>query len=485
MSHLVIDVGTSSVRVVVVRPDTTLQHEMRRSFLPETPFPGLVEFDAAKLATLVLEMCEEVLRHSGPVAGVGIANQRASTIVWDRTTGVPVGPALGWQDLRTIGTCLELQPKGIFTAPNSSLTKVAHLLDTADPERARDLCFGTIDTWLAWNLSRGESHITDTTNAAVTAMITLDASDHLLWDHSVLDVLRIPSAMLPTIVNSSGLLGTASALPGRPPITALIGDQQASMIGQRCVKPGLTKVTFGTGGMLDICTGSTRPAELARMAGGCIPISAWQHDDRPVWGIEAVMLSAGTAVEWLRDDLRIIDTAADSGHVAAQCADTGDVYFVPALLGIGTPTWDYGARGTLSGITRGTGRPEIVRAVLEGVAHRGIDLVEAAEVDSGLQIRSLRIDGGMSVNPTFVQALADAGQRPVEVSPVTEATAVGAGLLAGLATGTWSSFDEIAATWQPAGVVEPRAGIPDNRDRWRDAVSRSLAWYPELSAINF
>ncbi len=484
MGHLVIDVGTSSVRVVVVEADASLRTERREPFLPSTPFPGGLEFDAAALADVVVRLCTEVLADVGSVASVGIANQRASTIVWDRASGTPVAPGIGWQDLRTIGTCLTLQAQGFQVAPNASATKIAHILDQVDPERSRDLCFGTIDSWIAWTLTRGESHMTDTTNAAVTGLINVEANGDLSWNNALLSALRIPDSLLPHIVASSGDLAVATALPGSPRLTAMVGDQQGSLVGQACVRPGDAKVTFGTGGMLDMCTGPTPPFQAGRFGNGCFPIAAWRRGDQTIWGMEAVMLTAGTAIEWLRDDLQIITTAAESETIAAQCTDTGDAWFVPALLGLGTPHWDYGARGTLTGLTRGTGRPEVVRAVLEGVAHRAVDMVEAAQLDSGLNISTLRIDGGMSVNRVFAQAIANAAQRPVEVSPVVEATAVGAGFLAGLATGTWGSMDDIAATWRPAAVVEPSTA-QSKRDRWKDAVARSKGWLPGLSAINF
>jgi glycerol kinase len=299
----------------------------------------------------------------------------------------------------------------------------------------------------------------------------------------VLDALRVPPGVLPAIVDSSAVLGEATTLPGSPPIAALVGDQQASLVGQGCLRPGLAKITFGTGGMLDLCVGAERPAFPQWGEAGCYPVVAWQRQGRITWGIEAAMLSAGTAVEWLRDDLGLLTSAAESEAVAAACADTGDVWFVPALLGLGTPVWDFGARGTLLGLTRGSGRPELVRAVLEGVAHRGIDLVEAAEADGATSIPSIRVDGGMSANRVFVQALADAGQRPVEVAPVTEATTLGAAFLAGLAVGTWADEDEVAATWKPREVVEPRRSL--DRDRWQAARDRAREWLPDLSAIRF
>ncbi|MHB8329970.1 MAG: FGGY family carbohydrate kinase, partial [Acidimicrobiales bacterium] len=355
----------------------------------------------------------------------------------------------------------------------------------ADPERSRDLCFGTVDSWVAWTLSGGALHVTDQTNAAVTGLMRADGSD---WDDSLLEALRIPAHVLPQVVDSTGMVGEARSLPGAPSICGIAGDQQASLIGQGCTQPGLAKATFGTGGMLDICVGEIRPSFERRGGAGTFPIAAWRRDKRITWGVEAIMLSAGTCVEWLRDDLGIIPDAAASDEVAAACGDTGDVWFVPALLGLGTPVWDFGARGTFVGITRGTGRAEIVRAVLEGVAHRGADLVEAAEADTGLSIAALRVDGGMSANTTFVQALADAAGRPVEVSPVVEATTLGAAFLAGMALGTYKDETDVASTWRPARVVEPVVGEARRsslRGRWLEARGRALGTVPELSALEF
>lgn len=480
-SILVIDVGTSGLRSAIVRPDATVDHVIHRPFPPSSPFPGLVEFDPAAMAAAAIELAHAALAAGGPVGAVGIANQRASTVVWDRRTGEPVGPGLGWQDLRTVVDCIVAKAEhGFAIAPNQSVTKLAWLLAEHDADRTRDLCFGTVDTWLAWVLSNGDLHVTDRSNAAVTGMLRGDATD---WDDRVLDVFGVGRVMLPTLVDSTASIGEAAALPGRPLIAGLAGDQQASLIGQGCVTPGMAKATFGTGGMLDLCTGGRPTAVHGRMPGGTFPIVAWTRAGEVTWGAEAIMLSAGTNVEWLRDDLGIIASAAESHDVASACDTTDGVVYVPALLGLGTPHWDYGARGTLLGITRGTGRPHVVRAVLEGVAQRGADLLEAAERDSGLRVPALRIDGGMSANPTFVQALADATQRPVEVSPVTEATTLGAAFLAGLEIGTWSSLDDIAATWRPARAVDP-AG-PLDRDRWADALRRAGGWIPDLSALDF
>jgi glycerol kinase len=493
---LVVDVGTSGVRAAIVRPDATVVHAHHAPVLPESPAPGLVEFDASLMADAVLTVANATLRDGGPVEAVGIANQRASSIVWDRATGVPVAPGIGWQDLRTVVTCLDLQSKGIRIAPNASATKLMAILDAVDADRSRasagELCFGTVDTWVAWILSGGPGagsdvlHVTDATNAAVTALI--DPAT-IGWDEALLERLGIPTAVLPRIVDSSGAIGACHALPGAPVICGMAGDQQASLVGQGCTRRGLAKATFGTGGMLDQCTGKeNRPAGVGQGAHGTFPIVAFRVDGSVTWGVEAVMLSAGTCVEWLRDDLGVLTTSEESAFVAAQCETSGDVWFVPALLGLGTPVWDFGARGTLVGLTRGSGRPELVRAVLEGVAHRGADLVEASESDSGISINALRIDGGMSDNEVFVTALADAIGRPVEISPVLEATTLGAGLLAGLAIGVYGSEDELAETFSPRRVVEPRsddATRSRSRERWLLARSKAEATIPELSGISF
>ncbi len=481
MSILVIDVGTSGLRAAVVRPDASLAHVHHRPLPPSTPFPGLVEFDPVELAGAALDVARTALAEGGPVDAVGIANQRASTIVWDRATGEAIGPGLGWQDLRTVGECLTLAADpGLRLAPNQTATKAAWLWDQVDRARDRDLCVGTVDSWLVWALSAGAQHVTDHTNAAVTGLYDVTAAR---WSVDALDALRLPPRSLPAIVDSSGPIGVATVLDGAPPIAGVVGDQQASLLGQACIRPGAVKATFGTGGMLDQCRGTALPATAARSASGTFPIVAWSRRGERVFGVEAVMLSAGTNVEWLCTDLGILADAAESEAVAAACDDTEGVVYVPALLGLGTPDWDYGARGTLLGLTRGTGRPQLVRAVLEGVAQRGADLLDAAEADTGLTVDVLRVDGGMSANTVFVQSLADATQRVVEVSPVTEATTLGAAFVAGLEVGTWADVDAIGATWRPARRVEPDRVL--DRDRWREALARARRWIPELSALDF
>jgi glycerol kinase len=477
---LVVDVGTSSVRASVFDAHGRTSHSTEQELLPDSPADGLVEFDAAAMADTCLKLASEAMSAAGPVAGVGITNQRGSTIVWERKSGKPVGPGIGWQDLRTVGECLSLRAEGLKVGPNQSATKLQWLLrQRSNKQHSRDLCFGTVDTWVAWTLSNGHVHAIDATNAAVTGMQSMHSPSE--WDERALETLAVDAGMLPQIVDSTGIVGTADALDGAPPIAALVGDQQASLVGQGCVRPGDAKITFGTGGMLDLVL-DHMPAFDTRGRAGTFPIVAWRAAGHITWGIEAIMLAAGTNVQWMRDDLGLIKTAAESHELAAMCDDTEGVMFVPALLGLGTPVWDYGARGAFFGLTRGTHPAHIARAVLEGVAHRGADLVEAAEADSGMIIPALRIDGGMTDNATFVQALADASHRRVEISPIREATSLGAALLAGLAVEHHDSIDSLARTWSPRAIVEPKRELP--REQWRDAVARTRNWIPALSGID-
>jgi len=481
---LVIDVGTTGLRAAVVGSDGDDLDVEYRPFAPDSPFPGMVEFDAAALSDTVIDAATSLLRRSGDptVDGVGIATQRASTIVWERSTGTPLGPGIGWQDLRTIGECLVAKAEhGLALAPNQSATKIQWLLANAVAGRdPAELCVGTVDSWVAWTLSQGGVHPTDHTNAAVTGLYDLDGNN---WDHAACEVLGIDPTLLPMITDTSGIFGEASALPGSPPLAALVGDQQGSLVGQGCVEPGMAKVTFGTGGMLDLCTGTAKPAAAERSPHGTFPIVAWSRRGEVTYGVEAIMLSAGTNVEWLADDLELIDSPADSHEAASEVETSDGVVYVPALLGLGTPQWDYGARGTMLGLTRGSNRCHVVRAVLEGIAQRGADLVDNAEIDTGLTIRSLRVDGGMSQNPTFVQALANAIGRPVEVSPTIDATTLGAGFLAGVATGMWRDLPEAVSAWSPAATVEPTGSF--DRERWAEALRRTEEWIPELSALDF
>ena len=473
-----------------MRPDGTVTARRQRPFATGHPAPGLVELDAAALARDILAVARSCLDEAGAVEGVGVTNQRGTTVLWDASSREPVGPALSWQDLRTAGMCLELQAEGLRLSPSESATKLAWLLDTYDPGRERELRFGTLDTWAVWTLSEGRAHVTDPGNAGVSGLLPtedmLAGRAGLAWDKSRLERFRIPESAMPAIVPSSGEVALASALPGRPPICGLAGDQQASLIGQGCVRPGDAKATFGTGAFLDVNIGAAPPpfgASGKSGAQGCLPVLAWDLGGQLTWGVEALMLTAGSCLSWLVDDVGLLSGPAESAEVASRCEDTGEVWFVPALMGLATPQWDLGARSLFIGMSSGTGRPQLVRAVLRGIAHRGADLLEAAQADSGLEVARLRADGGMTANPVFVQELADACARPVEISAELEATSLGAGFLAGLSTGTWSNEQDVAQLARPSSIVEPTG--PDRRPRWKEASQRAVRWLPELSELTF
>ncbi|MCY3924590.1 MAG: FGGY family carbohydrate kinase [bacterium] len=478
MRILVIDVGSTSVRAAVLDEGGCLHHEHRVAAPRHTPAQGLVEFDPVAVWDAARRAAEATLAAAPRPEAVGIANQRASTVVWRRAGGEPVGPGLGWQDLRTAVDCLSLQSEGLRLAPNQPATKAAHLIGAArtPPE---ELCVGTLDSWLIWNLTGGAQHLTDATNAAITG---LTHQDRVEWDLDVTARLGIAPESLPRITDSTGALAEATALAGAPPVCGLAGDQQAALVGAGCVKRGDVKITFGTGGTLDACLGPGDPPAEIRGPSGTFPIVAWQQDGAATWGIEAMMLSAGSCVDWLCE-LGLIESPGDSDAVAAACADSGGVSFVPAQMGLGTPDWDFGARSAFVGMTTLTGPGQMVRAVLEGVAHRGADLLEAARADSGLELAAPVVDGGMSANATFTQALADAAGSAVRLAPEIECTALGAGFLAGLGTGLWSGWDEIASLRSPRRIVEPRRAA--DRAAWQEAKRRAAGWHPDLSAVSF
>ena len=516
MSVLVIDAGTSSLRVAEVSESGEILARRFMSSHPERPADGLAELDAQKLAASALEMAADVLdemRSAGRKAqAIGIANQRATAVLWDNSTGVPVGPALSWQDLRTLGDCLLFQAEGLRLAPNESATKLAWLLQQVSPASSdglgassRNLRFGTLDAWLVWNLTQGACHVTDHTNAGLTGLMQPDGSG---WDTATLDHLGIPAEVLPQIVPSVGVVGEASALPSSLPIAALLGDQQSSLAGLGCFTEGTGKATFGTGTAVDICLGSRRVEFERRGESGTFPIicrtEANKAEFAPVeasrteapkakteatpgaaiiWGLEALDLSAGTNVAWLGEQWGLFANPQDSEPLAASCESTEGVVFVPAIEGLGAPQWDFGARGTFLGITRGTQASHMTRAVLEGVAYRGAELLRAAEADGKTRLSSLRIDGGMSRNKVFAQALANAAERSVEIANDPEATSLGAAYLAGYATGIWPSLEEIVRLSSAAQTIDP--ATPPDWDRWQAALAQSLRWEESLSDISF
>lgn len=485
---LVIDVGTTGLRAAIVDETLRVRALEHRRCAPSTPAAGLVEFDGRDMAAKLLDAAHQVIASvDGPIDAVGITNQRASVLLWDRATGEPLAPGLGWQDLRTVGECIMAKIEHGWTiAPNQSSTKAGWLLANTPDLDGRDVCVGTIDSWIAWTLTDGAIHVSDHTNASATTS-GLRLVDGSGWNTEICDAFGVPTSALPDVVDSVGVVGHASALPGAPPIAALLGDQQASLIGQGCIEPGRAKITFGSGGMLDVCTDQPTPDGAHRNGSGTYPVPLWAIDGRLTWGVEGIMLSAGTNVEWLCSDMGLIDSPEHSHDVASASPDSDGVVYVPALLGLGTPRWDYGARGALLGLTRGSTRSHVVRAVLEGVAHRGADLLDAAIADTGLPIDAVRIDGGMSRNPTFVQALADATGHPIDVADVAESTTIGAAFMAGLGVGVWRDIRELDELWSPARTVLPAVDVDREaqRTRWTDALDRAAGWHPDLSALDF
>ena len=482
MKALSIDVGTSSVRTALVNDRGEVTHIHQQSLSVRTPQPGEVELDAVEIAQLVIALASRTLFEGGPCDVVGITNQRATTIVFDPLTNEPVGPALGWQDLRTVIDCLVLQGEGLRLAPNQSATKAKWLVAQSG-RRAADLRFATIETWVAWILTQGRAFITDRSNAGVNGMVALDVNS---WDERILALLELDLAMMPRIVDTMSTHGLASALPGSPPITALIGDQPASLFGQSCVTHG-AKITFGTGAMLDMVCGDARPSAMTRFDSGCFPVVLRSENGVLTWGIEGIVLAAGSCIEWLRDDLGLIDDASRCEALATSVSSSEGVSFVPALSGLGTPLWDFGARGAFFGLTRGSTRAHLVRAMLEGIAQRGADLVEAAEVETGVHLDEVRVDGGMSANHFFVQCLADFTGCRVAVSSEREATARGAGLMALVSAGHLS-LDDVELLWSPEEVLRPQLSVDQRvlvRSAWRDTVRRVEKTIPELSSVAF
>ncbi len=482
MRALAIDVGTSSVRTGIVDVAGNVTHAQQRLLTIRTPNPGEVELDALEITRLTLECARATLESGGPCEVVGVTNQRATTIVFDPVSGQPVGPALGWQDLRTVIDCLVLQGDGLRLAPNQSATKARWLVSHSG-RPARELRFATIETWIAWHLTEGATHITDRSNAGVNGLVTVGVDG---WDQNALALLDLDVAMLPRIVDTMGSFGPATALPGAPTITALVGDQPASLFGQSCVTHG-AKITFGTGAMLNMVRGTDGPEAMTRYASGCFPVVVRSRNGQVTWGIEGIVLSAGACIEWLRDDLGLIGSADETSDLAASVSSTDGVTFVPALSGLGTPEWDFGARGGFFGITRGTTRAHLVRAVLEGIAQRGADLIEAAQLETGEHIDEVRIDGGMSDNDLFVQRLADFAGVQVTVSPEREATTRGAGLMA-LVSADALPLDEVERMWTPIRIYTPSMTPEErrlSRGDWSIAIRRAMRTIPELSAVEF
>ena len=489
---LALDQGTTSSRAIAFGRDGRILSLAQQEFRQIFPQPGWVEHDPAEIWATQRDVAARALREAGlapaEVAAVGITNQRETTVLWDRASGAAVCNAIVWQDRRTASRCDELRQAGhepLFTRRTGLLldayfsgTKLAWMLDHVPGARQRaergELAFGTVDSWLVWNLTGGSVHATDVTNASRTLLFDIHRLD---WDDELLGLLRVPRAVLPSVVGSSERVGVTSC-PGLPEglaIAGIAGDQQAALFGQACHRPGMAKNTYGTGCFLLMNTGGTAAASRHRL----LTTVAWRRGTRTHYALEGSVFIAGAAIQWLRDGLGLIARAPEIDALAASVEDTGDVYFVPALSGLGAPYWDPAARGAIVGITRGTTRAHLARATLEAIAFQSAELIEAMAADSGIALQELRVDGGATASDLLMQMQADLLGVPVVRPKVTETTALGAAYLAGLATGFWSDEAEIASLWSRDRVFEPRLAreaAAARLGRWRRAVERARGW---------
>jgi len=464
---LALDVGTTGVRAILLDATGTPRAGSYREVLPVCPAPGLVEHDAEALVAAVQEVLGAVLREapSQDVRGLGIATQRGTAVVWDAASGRAVHRALSWQDGRTAARCGALMADGLFVSPLAAATKVEWILDRVDPDRsavrAGRLRCGTVDAWLAWRLSAGRISATDASDASCSGFYDLLTRG---WSAAILDTLRIPAAALPAIVDSSAVLGRL-ALPGMPsiPLAALVGDQQAGMMGQLRLHPGEVKITYGTSAMVDMNAGA-EPIWSTRAA---YPLVLWQRAGVPTFCLEGTAITAGAAITWLRDGLGVLATPEESAALAASVVDAGGAWAVPAFQGLGTPYMDPSARAVVGGLSRATTRAHVVRAMLDGIAWRCREVYDALRADAPHPPpETLRADGGAARNDLLLQLQADALGLPVERPSVIQAGAVGAGYLAGLATGVWGSVDDLGTAWRRDRVFEPAIGASEREERF-------------------
>jgi glycerol kinase len=493
---LALDQGTTSSRAVVFDTCGTVVAFDQREFAQHFPQPGWVEHDALDIWRSQLEVACGALRNAGvsasDVAAIGITNQRETTILWDRASGAPVAHAIVWQDRRTAATCDELRARGVaelvtsqtglLLDPYFSGTKIAWLLDHVDGLRTRaehgEIAFGTVDSWLIWNLTGGERHVTDVTNASRTLLFDIH---RLKWSDELLAAMNVPRAVLPEVLPCTADFGSTSVeLFGGPiRIAGVAGDQQAALVGQAGFAPGLAKNTYGTGSFVVLNTGD----RVVRSEHGLLSTIAFAFElGRATYALEGSIFVTGAAVQWLRDGLGIIERSSDVERLAREVEDSGDVYFVPAFTGLGAPYWDPYARGTIAGITRGTTRAHLARAALDAMAYQTADVIAAMERDGGLTLQELRVDGGASANGLTMQFQADLLGVPVVRPAVVETTALGAAYLAGLQVGYWPDVDAVARQWRedarftPAMDASRRAAL---LTRWHRAVEHARGWAKE------
>jgi len=490
---LALDQGTTSPRAIVFDESGTIRASAHQEFPQIFPQPGWVEHDATEIWASQSGVMHEALAKANvagaDIAAIGITNQRETTVVWERATGRPIANAIVWQDRRTAGLCDELraagkaaviaQKTGLVIDAYFSGTKLKWLLDNVPGARARaergELAFGTIDSWLIFHLSGGQAHVTDASNASRTMLFDIRRGD---WDDELLRLLDIPRAVLPSVVASSGvcahtLLGGVSV-----PIAGIAGDQQAALFGQACLSPGLAKNTYGTGCFLLLNTGKDAVASRNEL----VTTVAWKRGNTLDYALEGSVFIGGAVVQWLRDGLQIIRSAAEIEALAATVPDNGGVYFVPAFAGLGAPHWDAYARGSIFGITRGTTAGHLARAALESIAYQSADVLDAMQKDAGITLSELRVDGGATANDLLMQFQADVLGVPVVRPKVLETTALGAAYLAGLAVGYWESDEQIGRNWKVDRHFDPSAAsrcVLESRGRWREAVARARNWIPD------
>ena len=492
---MALDAGTTSNRCILFNEKGDMCSVAQKEFTQYFPKPGWVEHDANEIWSTQLGVAVEAMSKIGAeaddIAAIGITNQRETAIVWDKNTGEPVYHAIVWQCRRTSEYCDTLKAKGLtetFRRKTGLIidayfagTKVKWILDNVKGARERaekgEILFGTVETWLIWKLTKGAVHVTDYSNASRTMLFNINTLD---WDDEILEELQIPRCMLPKPMPSSCVYGKAdpSFLGGPIPIGGAAGDQQSALFGQTCFNPGEAKNTYGTGCFLLMNTGETPVFSK----NGLVTTIAWGIDGKVNYALEGSIFMAGAAIQWLRDEMRLIDSAADSEYMANKVKDTNGCYVVPAFTGLGAPYWDQYARGTIVGLTRGVNKYHIIRATLESIAYQAFDVIKAMEADSGIKLTSLKVDGGASANDFLMQTQANFIQEPVKRPSCIETTAMGAAYLAGLAVGYWSNKEDVKAIWAFDKVFEP--AISENVQEkkiagWHKAVRYAFDWAKE------
>ena len=492
MSELVmaIDAGTTGITVLVLDPSTQVRGRGYSEFTQHYPKPGWVEHDAGEIWDVTQRVMRAALDDAGAtaadLAAIGITNQRETTVLWDRATGESVAPAIVWQCRRSAGICDRLKAQGLESDLRArtglvldayfSATKIVWYLEEIEGLRKRaeagELAFGTIDTWLVYKLTGGAQHVTEPSNASRTMLFSLEKA---AWDPWILDKLDIPEGLLPNVAPTSGRFGETDVLGATVPISGIAGDQQAALFGQACLEDGMAKNTYGTGSFVLMNTGTRLP----KSGHGLLSTAAWDLGDGLRYALEGAIFVTGAAIQWMRDGLGVIQDASETGPLAESVPDAGGTYLVPAFVGLGAPHWDQYARGTWVGITRGTTKAHLARAVVEAMAFQTRDVVDAMTADAGVPLAELRVDGGASVMDVLCQIQADQLGVPVARPANRETTALGAAFLAGLAEGVWSSPEEIASTWRVDATFEPKASrdeVDSAYEGWKRAVERSKAW---------